>query len=206
MKKGFILAIAVLATLMIAGCATPFKPSPYTTAMARNMSEQEATDLIHGLLRPRNLNGIPARTFITGYIGLGLCKAGQLSLDENKGVDLRVTTQEISFNAVRTGGLVKSTQQGRISSLSGMTSISQYEHIPYREQLRFDKIEEVTVHEPSVLRTLCNRQNGQSEVVIRESMTHWYVALIPTGEKERFMAALLRLRPDITLTDELPKN
>lgn len=198
--------MVVLLSIVIGGCASTFKPSQNTIVMMNDMDTLQASEEIYSLMRPRNLNGNLSRSFITGHIGLGLCKASHLSLNEDKGPDLQVTHESISFNAVKTGALVRSTQQGRISSASGMSSINQYQKIPYRETFRFDKIDSVTIHEPSVLRTVCGRQKGQTEVVVRESQKRWYVALIPTEGKDRFIAALLRLRPDVLILNELPDS
>lgn len=201
MKTGFVISGALLTTLFVIGCASTPKVSPNVTAILNDMSEQQATEVIQSLLPPRTLNGNQTRTFITGHIGLGLCKANQFSLDEERWPDLQVTAEEISFNAVRSGTSV-STQQGRIPSATGMTSLHRSDRIAYREHLRFDRIESVSVIETRLLRTLCGRQNGQSEVLVRETTGRWYAALIPTAEKDYMVAAIMRLRPGIIVTTE----
>jgi len=193
---------AILATILFTGCASQPKPLPHVAALYDAMSKDQAAQVIQGLLPPRNSYGNPTRTFITGHIGLGMCRASHLSLDESKGPGIQVTTQEISFNAARSGALVKSTQPGKIVSITGATAINQYSNVSYREHLRFDNIQSVKINEPRLLRTKCGRQNGQSEVVIYDSSSRWYAVLIPTEEKERFIAAMMRLRPGVTLDTE----
>ncbi len=205
MKNHFIFVAILTTAITLQGCASAPTLSPKVTAMAKNMTESQAIEVLRELTQPRNYNGNPSRTFITGYIGLGLCNANQFSPDEERGLELQVTKDEISFNAIRTGNLVRSTSEGRISSATDMTTVTQYQHIPYREHLKFGKIESAMVYEPRLLRTICNRQNNQSEVVIHESSSLWYAALIPTSDKELFMAALLRLKPDLNITTE-PKD
>jgi hypothetical protein len=200
-KTRSVIFSAVLTTLLVVGCTTTPKVSSNVTAILNDMSELQAAQELQRLLPPRNLNGNHTRTFITGHIGLGLCRANQFSLDEERWLDLQVTTEEISFYAVRMGTAV-STPQGTIPSATGLTSVHRSDRIPYREHLLFDKIESVTVLETRLLRTVCGRQNGQSEVIVRETTGRWYAALIPTEEKDRFVASIMRLRPGIAVTTE----
>jgi hypothetical protein len=200
-KTGFAISGALMTMLFIIGCANTPKVSPNVTAILNDMSELQAAEVIQRNLQPRTLNGNQTRTYITGHIGLGLCKANQFSLDEERWPDLQVTAEEISFNAVRAGTSV-STPQGKISSATGVTSVHRSDRIAYREHLRFDKIESVSLIETRLLRTLCGRQNGQSELFVRETTGRWYAALIPTAEKDYFVAAVMRLRPDIIVTTE----
>lgn len=200
------ITLVVLMATVIAGCTTTPKVAPGVTALLKDMDELQATQVLHRLLPPRNFNEHPTRTFITGHIGLGLCKASQFSLNEETWPDLQVTRDEISFNAVKSGVLLKSTPHGKIPSGAGVSTINQYARISYREHLRFDKIESATVYEPNVLRTVCGRQKGQSEVIVHESATRWYAILIPAGEKDRFMAAMIRLSPEVSIKTEVKGN
>lgn len=197
--------LIVLTTLALTACASPPKPLPNVPAILQGMNETQAAQLLQQLLPPRNLYGHPSRGFVSGHIGLGMCRASQIALDEQKGPEVRVTPLEISFNAVRTG-VVKQTPQGRMSSLGGATSTDQYEWVSYREHVPFATITSVSVTEPRLLRSVCGRQKGQSEVLMRDTASHWYAALIPTAEKERFVAAIMRLRPAAQLVTEAPDD
>lgn len=193
---------AVAVTVMLgSGCSTAYKPTQKVTAMSNEMSEKQAIEVLYRLMLPRDHKGQPTKHFVVGHVGLGMCKAYGFSLDDKKGADFTVTNKEISFNAARAGKLLSTTTQGHITNATGMTVTRQYERVPYREHLRFDQIGSISIREPGLLSTACGRQEGQLEVYISESMKRWYSVLIPTSEKERFIAAWLRLRPDIKIKD-----
>jgi hypothetical protein len=193
---------AVAVTVMLgSGCSTTYKPTQRVTAMSNEMSEKQAVEVLYRLMLPRNHGGQPTRHFVVGHVGLGICKAYEFSLDDQKGSDFTVTNKEISFNAAKAGKLLSSTTQGNVTSATGMTVTRRYERVAYREHLRFDQIGSISIREPGLLSTTCGRQEGQLEVYISESMKRWYSVLIPTPEKERFIAAWLRLRPDIKIKE-----
>lgn len=202
MKSKPAIFTALITASIIVGCTTAPKQSPHVTALLNDMNEVQAAKELHKLLPPRNHHGNLTRTFITGHIGLGLCKANQFSLDDQMPLDLQVSTEAISFNAVRMEAPARSTPQGIMPGVSGAAAPLRYNRIPYREQLRFDNIKSATVTETRLLRTVCGRQKGQTEVIIHEA-ARWYAALIPTDEKDRFIAALMRLSPHAAIATEL---
>ena len=196
MKKTILLCGVLM--FFAAGCSTAYKPGQNVMAMTAAMSEEEARQVLHRLMLPRDEAGKPVTKTSAAYAGI--CKAYPFQLDELEGPELRVTRGEVSLNAVRKGKLLKTETRGTVTSATGMSMTHYFERVPYREHLRFDKLKSIKVHEPGTLGASCGREEGQTEAFISEAFTRWYIVLIPTAEKERFIAAWLRLKPDLKLT------
>lgn len=181
------------------GCSTTYKPNPNIVSLSAGMSEAEAQQVLYRLMLPQDKAGKPVKSTFVAYAGI--CNSNPFSADDRDGLDLKVTRDAVSFNAVKKGKLLKTESRGTVTSAGGMTMKHYFERVPYREHLPFANIKSVKIHEPGLLGTACGRKEGQSEIAIRESLTRWYAVLIPTAEKERFIAAWLRLHPGAKITD-----
>jgi len=152
--------------------------------MIGRMSEQEAMIVLQNMLTVRDINNDAANHSGSGY--WGLCNSGGFTIATADGAGVTVTQEGVSLSAHKLG---------RFAPSEGGKELSQ--EIPYREELRFANISSIKLGEPGLLSQSCARREGQSEVFVRETSVRWYALLIPTSQKEQFIAAMLRLKPDV---------
>lgn len=200
MKRHVSSFMLVLVALFISGCSSTMKVAPGVMDMSKQMTQKEATQILVENLAPR------AKGDKAAY--WGICKLAPLKVevDYRKGADVKVDNEGISFNVLQQERKITAGAVGAAVATTLVTGIAvvspDYEYTPFREVRRFGDISTIRINEGG-WNTICFPDKGQSEVLVREStsLTRWYVALIPTAEKDRFIAAWLRLKPGVEITD-----
>jgi len=182
-----ILRLVTLCMVMV-GCSTAYKPNENVKTMTSRMTEQDAMATLQKMLVVRDINGNMVND-ILGYYW-GLCNSNGFLIEGSNGAGVKVTRDGISVTAYKRGELIKTDG-----------TFNYYKKIPYREDLRFTNIRTVHMSEPGLMSQTCARKDGQTEVIVRETFVRWYGVLIPTTEKNLFVAALLRLKPDVEINE-----
>jgi hypothetical protein len=191
----------VLVALLASGCSSSMKVAPDVMDMSKGMSEQQAREVVAQMLTPRAKDSNPAHW--------GICKlTHKVSVDYQKGADVQLDNVGVGFNALRRERKVTAAAFGAAAATTLVTgyapvSVGEYAYTPFRDVRRFDNIASIRIKEPSKLNSICFPDDGQSEVLVQEKsgMGDWYVALIPTENKGRFIAAWLRIKPDLKLVE-----
>jgi len=187
----------LLISVFIAGCATAYKPTQNVTSMLSTMSNAEAVETLQSFLAPHaqmmNDEDVEQRR------RHGMCTDG-VSMN---GHALKVSNRSVAYKGYVSRHIPldakvernPATAPGKIQVTSTYTS--QLEDADFN--LRFDQMKWIRLAEPGRMTWVCALAEGETEVKIQmtTSAMDWHAARILTKDKERFIASILKLAPEV---------
>jgi len=189
----------LLILLSLAGCATTYTPTQNVTTMLSTMSKAEAIETLQNLLEPHaqvvKVNGNDQRR------KHGICTDGV----KMKGHDLKVSEHGIAYQGYVTRLTPLDAKVERSPAVAPGKVMVTTTHTKHLESaafdLRFNQIKWVRLAEPGMMTWVCALADNESEVKIQmtTSLMEWHAVRILKEDKDRFIAALLKLTSGIEI-------